>query len=356
MEIVNYTPFPHLLFESRMPDDRPLGVMVLRGTFTIVAGAPLRPTPDQDPVLVADVHRGEPGRSSLVAEADIAPFKPRSDIHVNAVARAPGGSPAAEWPISVRIGKIKKDLLVRGPALWQHSVLGGWKKTPIARCTEVPVTYERTFGGRFDRGGTSYQDERNPVGVGLLDDRWTPRDRDLPAPQIVALDEPDHRPGRRYPPQGLGPISPHWEARRARAGTFDEAWQNERWPRLPADFDFAFYNSAHPDLIYPGYLAGDEQVDLVHLSPAAAAVRFSLPAFRTMGLLRRKSGALRPFPMALDTVHIDVSAEDPAAHRVHLTWRGTYWMKGDERVIEARLDQGGPGPMMIPLMNPIEVR
>lgn len=354
MDVLNYSPFPHLVFESRTAADARFRVLVLRGTFSIVPGAPLRPTMKQDPVALLDQHRGKPGRSSLSAEADIAPVKPRSDIHVHAVARAPEGKPAIEWPISVRVGKIKKDLLVRGPYFFQHSVLGGWMKTPVARCTEVPVCYERAFGGAYQVDGERRADNRNPVGTGWIE-RWTPRDADIPGPQILALDDPEPGPGVRLEPQGIGPISPGWQPRLARAGTFDEGWLKAQWPRLPKDFDFAFYNSAHPDLIYPGYLAGDETVDLVHLSPAAAALRFQLPGYRLMALVRHHTGALAPVMLALDTVHVDVSHETLADHRVHLTWRGFFPIMGTERIVEVRMDKVGAEPMTIPLRKPLEV-
>src|SRR6185503_21300320 len=97
VKTANYTPWPQIAFESRTPDDEAFGVLVVRGTFRIVPGEALRPVPHQPPVALADIYRGEPGRSSLRAESDLAPFKPRSDIHVDAVARAPHGTPSARW-------------------------------------------------------------------------------------------------------------------------------------------------------------------------------------------------------------------------------------------------------------------
>ena len=35
-------------------------------------------------------------------------------------------------------------------------------------------------------------------------------------------------------PAAFGPIAPAWEARRARLGTFDAAWQRDLWPCFPA--------------------------------------------------------------------------------------------------------------------------
>jgi hypothetical protein len=276
-------------------------------------------------------------------------MKPRSDIILHALATAPGAAAATEWSVRARVGTVRKDLLIRGPAVWQHFSMQGWKKTAPVAVREVPIIYELAFGGCVKRGSMTIEEDRNPVGTGLIDDRLTPQDVDIPAPQIVALDEPAHIPGKRYPPQGFLPIPSFFQPRLARAGTFDEEWQRTRWPRHPADFDYSFYNSAPPGLVYPSYLRGDEVVELVNLG-AGGVVTFRLPDYKLMGLLRRHGGELRPFMIVLDTVHIDVRSRNAEDHRVHLTWRGTFWQTDSENVVEARLDiSHQPGPMIIPL-------
>jgi hypothetical protein len=50
------------------------------------------------------------------------------------------------------------------------------------------------------------------------------------------------------------------------AGTYDERYRKERAPALPLDFSYAFYNGAHPDLQVEGYLRGDEEIELTHVS------------------------------------------------------------------------------------------
>lgn len=337
MECHNHTPFPHLVFESRTPEDRPFGVAVVRATFRIAQGEPLRPTPVQDPVQVEDVPRRAGAPSSLAMEADLAPFKPRTDVHVDAVARAPGGRPCAEWPVRVQVGALVKDLLVRGPHVWQHRWMGGWRTIAPVNCLSVPLTYERAFGGSPSAGDRTVREPRNPVGTGLITEH-TPKDADVLAPQVVALDEPEHVAGRRYAPQGVGPLSPGWQPRLAKAGTFDARWREERWPRLPADFDPAFYNSAHPDLIYPGYVRGDEQVHLVNLSEGAPVIAFSLPRYALAGLGRCASGLCCRIPLALDTLHVDVTSANREEHRVHLTWRGVFPLEPAVRVLELRMD------------------
>ncbi len=62
--------------------------------------------------------------------------------------------------------------------------------------------------------------------------------------------------------QGVGPVSRWWKSRLQYAGTYNEVWREKRYPYLPDDFDERFYNSAHPDMIYTGFLSGDENISL----------------------------------------------------------------------------------------------
>jgi hypothetical protein len=203
---------------------------------------------------------------------------------------------------------------------------------------EVPLTYELAFGGTYLVDGEPKFFRRNRVGTGWIHSRFTPRDRDLAAPQVVGLDEPEHKPGGHYEPQGTGPLPPYCEQRLIKAGTFDAHWEEKRWPLLPLDFDYGFYNSAHPGLVYPEWVRGDEHVHLVNLSSVRPVIAFQLPSYRVFGLARCFSGRLRPFPAQLDTIHIDVKARATEEHRVHLTWRGVVGLDDPIRVLETRMD------------------
>jgi hypothetical protein len=131
----------------------------------------------------------------------------------------------------------------------------------------------------------------------------------------------------------MGPLARSWEPRLGLAGTFDDAWRASRWPDLPLDFDFAHYNSAHPDLIAEVPLRGDEEIALEGVHPEGD-LKLSLPAYRMALLFRLKDGALAPAPLFLDTLLVDVPKG-----RVHLTWRATFNKRHPIRVIEARMQQ-----------------
>lgn len=310
MLVRNYTPFVPLALARVDARGRMLGVVVLRGTFVIVPGEGLRPDPDQAPIVQSDVFHGELGRSSLRWESDLAPFKRRSDIHIDAEARAPGGWAIPRWDVIVRVGKLHKRLTACGPRAWVRDE-GRYRLTDPEPVSTVPLRYERAFGGVFR--GDVYQ--QNPAGVGYVGEGGMPDEPVVEAPQIESPEDPISDIGRAHEPEGLGPISRAWLPRRALAGTYDEAWKSTRWPELPRDFDARFYNSAHPDLQYPGYLGGGEDVTLEGVDPFGP-IGFSLPSYSMGILVRREARAPEPLPLLLDTLHVDVPAR-----RVHLTWR-----------------------------------
>lgn len=338
MEIINHTPFAPLFFQSRNPAGVEFGVLVIRGTFSILPGNALRPYPEQHPIVDADVYFGEAAKSSVKMESDLAPFKPKADIHLNAVARAPRGEPAPQWLVRVRIGKLKKYLRVTGPRYWQHHTLGGWKLSKPEASMEVPIRYELALGGVYEKKDARVAYEYNPVGVGLLDPKYTKHKDPISAPQVEDPRDPIIDAGHHYNPQGFAPIARAWLPRRRLAGTFDERWQKARWPNLPEDFDYAHYNSAHSDLIYSGYLRGDEQIAVLGLHHDQE-LTFQLPGYRMAALLRCEDGSMGAAQLALDTLYLDFSSAEQKEQRAHLTWRGVFPIDPPIRVLEARMQQ-----------------
>lgn len=335
MILRNYTPFVPLLFQSRNVRGQEFWTVALRGTFRIAPYAALVPDPDQRPIVEADVFHGEPGRSSIRMESDLAPFKPRADVHVNAVATAPGTHAVPSFLTRMEVGKIDKTLRVTGPRRWVKE-RGRWRLTEPEPCVEVPVRYEHAFGGMWSNNwGDVDVFEENPSGTAYLKPGEEPSGDVLLAPRIESPDDPVGAIGRVHRPEGLGPIGRAWLPRRALAGTFDEKWKQERWPDLPIDFDFAHYNSAHPDLVYPGYLDGDEEVALTNLHPSGE-LRFSLPRYRLALQLRLSAG-----PMAAASVNLDTLLLDLPEDRAHLTWRATFVERAPIRVVEVRLTDAG---------------
>ncbi|HAQ24498.1 MAG TPA: hypothetical protein DCQ80_00760 [Pseudomonas sp.] len=71
--------------------------------------------------------------------------------------------------------------------------------------------------------------------------------------------------GYGHRPAGFGIRGRAWAPRLQTAGTYDRQWLDARWPLLPRDFDFAYWNGA-PE---------DQQIDSPH-----GFVRAPLPGHR----------------------------------------------------------------------------
>lgn len=320
----NYTPFPPLQFESRDEKRNDFGVIVLRGTFKIENGRRLRLVQEQAPLIMADEYFGEPGKSSLKFESNIAPYKPKTDVLVQANAHAPSGRPMTKWNVGVEVAGIKKGLTVTGPREWNSA----GALSPIKEARSVPIRYELAYGGQYQKGTEPVLHDDNPVGRGFVERSV----KSTQAPQIFPLGSTDISLGGPIPVAGLGPVAPSWTPRRDKAGTFNLIWEKTRWPDLPEDFSFEFYNTGSDGLTLPGFAKGDERIKLTNLSTEGEVV-FGLPNFQLATLLRFEDGRVLPGPIHLDTIHIDM-----LERRVYLNWRGVFPVNVPLRVLEVRMN------------------
>ncbi|MCA9051959.1 MAG: DUF2169 domain-containing protein, partial [Planctomycetaceae bacterium] len=265
----------------------------------------------------------------LKLESGIAPYKPRTDVLVTATAFSPSGRGQQHWDAAVHFGEISKSFTVTGPRVFSKSI-GGYRLEKPQEATSVPIRYELTYGGvspTKDAWERSDLIAANPAGVGYYPQ---PTGATLPAPQVLPHGRLQFHFGERLDVVGLGPIPGHWAPRCERVGTFDALWERTRWPDLPEDFSFAFYNTASAGLTLPGFATGREVVRLVNLTPEHNTV-FQLPGFELATLLRFEDGNMVPGPIHLDTVHIDAEQT-----RVYLTWRGVFPVNLPLRVLEVR--------------------
>ena len=68
-------------------------VVVVKATYRVNAKCIAEPHPEQEPVSVAPVYSGEPGKSSLLRESEMVVEHPGTDVTLNATAWAPNGRP-----------------------------------------------------------------------------------------------------------------------------------------------------------------------------------------------------------------------------------------------------------------------
>ena len=270
--IANHTPYKAESTWGRDKEGVHEWIVAVKGTFGIKPDGKLVLADEQLEPLLLPEYNGEDGVSSLRYDADLVAPKPTTDVVVNGTAHAPNGRPSTDFLIAVRVGPIRKTLRVRGNRQWDDGPFG---TSPLGAqpVTQVPIIYERAYGGydHIDPDPKQHRmDSRNPVGSG-----------------VVA--QPNHRVGQALPnfeypngnlekagPAGFGAIDSHWSPRRELGGTYDKAWEQNRLPLLPLDWDPRSLLCSPPDQRPDNYLHGGELVELINLTPDGKLC-FTLP-------------------------------------------------------------------------------
>ena len=282
-------------------------------TMIVKACCPLEPgrlqlAPADESTVTGDVHWGDDPQQSVYYESDLAPHKARADVLLVGSAYAPSGRDVRKLRVGFRVGdQVVKQLDVHGDREWERTP-GGARAAKPRPLRSTPLRYERAHGG--------VDVKNNPVGVG--------RDLEAPPPNLESVSDAADRSA----PAGFGPLAKSWAPRSGMVGTYDDDWQRNRWPWLPADFDWNYFNAAPLDQQVDGYLRGDEEIELRFLHEKYPALHCRLPAIRARAFLHERAPAknddasegelrFREIPLNLDTLWIDTDAE-----QVVLVWRG----------------------------------
>lgn len=312
--------------------------VVVKGTFVLAPGR-LEIADDQDPVAPSDQYWDPENaeRSSLRRAGEAVLAKAGTDVVVTGTARPPGCRPALRWQACLvvrgeRGTVLSHTLTVTGPRRWRHQALRGWGLTDPEPASGVPVRYELAYGGVYledpqvlDPARQRWRiHEPNPSGTGFFALERMDRRELYPGPQWEHPLHPVSHVNRDVPLAGFGPVARPWSSRRRYAGTYDAAWEEKARSDVrrglpadyPADFDLRFFNCAHPALVAPGHLQGDEQIGLAGLTGSREPFTTRLPGISLSAALLDGSGRRQDRSMPLDTVQIDLDAS-----RVHLCWR-----------------------------------
>ncbi|MEQ1636222.1 MAG: DUF2169 domain-containing protein [Methylococcales bacterium] len=315
-QVENHTAFPSQYYQMLDVSDQVFHVIVCRQTFNlrkIDSEGCLVLADEQTPLVTGDQFYRDINNSSIIQESDFSPYKPKCDIlFAYAYAHAPGGKACPRWPVAVQIGAWQKQFTVTGPRKIQLDDSGLWHLTEPEAITQMPICYEKAYGGTcqwpLDNPDPEqiYAEQRNPIGCGYLNPEWLEKAQlnSFPASQIEAFDQAFVANDFDYPVVGLGAIGRWWLPRRSKAGTYDDIWKKTRWPHLPFDFDFSYWNSAPEDqqIDYP---KGGETVTLINLHPNSR-VQFRLPHFNVKLLLHLDAGIPLFKPMSVDTLVFDL--------------------------------------------------
>ena len=309
----------------------------------------------QQLLCLSDEFYGEPLKTDVLKESDLAPNKPKCDLIIQGFAYSDTPKPffnAAFEFCALDDNAIrtlaKKELSIHGARHWalKHNVDSIATKdfnsfyhlTEPSLAQKIDLKYELALGGenKISNDETILYNEvcyRNPIGKGWFNfdffEALRKYEQPLPlyfhAPQIlpngVVLESPlfSKQTGSlnaiqmaqiAYPnaAAGFGIIHRSWSPRSAKTGTYDAKWLEERHPYYPKDFNDAYWNCApedqqfdFPDLMKPHYLIVD------NLTPSAGRACIQLPNHNVI-LFTTLAQIEVPVIMQVDTIIFDNEA------------------------------------------------
>ncbi len=270
------------------------------------ANAPLQLAQKQLPLVEADEHFGEPGKSATRYESDFAQLKPRCDVLVIGSAYAPRQQPTRSVDVGFACGSLHKTLTVSGAQYWDQTLTGLRASDPEPFLTRT-LTYDLAYGGSDVLEEKPEQCEtyrQNPVGCGFYP--LSAKEKKLGGKRIASIHErgrPAVEPVGQYAPLSLTPLARNVASRLAFTGTYDEKWLNERVPLMPLDFDMRYFQCAPDDQQMP-YPRGGELVMLQNLTPTGNT-SFRLPQPQLTILYTFHNGRAVQHEAVVDTVTIE---------------------------------------------------
>ncbi|QEN90080.1 DUF2169 domain-containing protein [Labrys sp. KNU-23] len=361
----NFTHLPNLRYAGMDNRGRKFGVLIVKAAFDVGDDGICVLSEDQEPLTFTDEYHGALNVTSLRYPSDLVPYKPRTDVLVDAVARAPGGKALPSWLFDIQVEdqtgvKVGKTLHVHGPRQWEpkwrrrldekeqaewqahRKLFMGWELSKPQPITELPLRYEHTYGGSLPRikpgedKPTLEANQYNPVGEGWIDKERTDHTKSQPAPQIEAPDCPITKPYTHYEPQGVGPIPPAWLPRRPLGGTYDQSWIDTVWPNWPNDYAFRFHNSAPTSLQTPDgqFMDGEIRFSMTNKAGDDLADKIELKLQNPTVLidLQYEDDPTKFLRLNLDTLFFDVKDPDPKRWRIFVSGRTVFSLARDARI------------------------
>lgn len=311
LQLKNDTPFAAAI--AVFPNEHGIDTLytIVKATFIFFPRLSL--APQQAEPQKKDEYSGEPSESSLMIASDYHTGKAGTDIVMTGSACNLDMQEVNQMDVSLEVAGRRKTIRVFGDRTWEHG-----RATRAKPFTQMPLTYERAFGGTLMVDGQLHQhEERNPVGLGFCGDLTA---ADVECWSLPNLENPKqliHLPDTRPAPACFAPVAPYWHPRANFAGTYDEHWQHNRAPYLPEDYQPRFMNMAPEDQIFREFLRGGEPVSIVGMHPMGE-LHFQLPKVELVNRLQMQSRELKA-SFDLETVHVY-----PNQLQLSMVWRSAF--------------------------------
>ena len=245
--------------------------------------------------------------------------KPRGEVLAAATCFASENKTCLATEVAVRVGALRKTLLVFGDRRWTTPLSGVKVFSDPEPFSKIDISWENAFGG------PDYT--ANPLGRGMSAADSEGQKKSILLPNIEHPSDRIRSIKDRPAPAGFGPRGIDWPYQK-KIGSFDKKWLAERWPGFPDDFDFNYFNLAPEDQRLPGYFQGDEIIEIRNLHPRKPLLKANLPGLRLRVFILRhgeKGEEFVEMPANLDTVwlfpHRDLGV---------VIWRGSLTVSDEE--------------------------
>lgn len=303
-QVKNNTALTYEILFASDEDMKPLVCPIIKATYNISPNGELVFSEKQIPVNLAGEHYGDPESSSYLYEPECAFIKPATDIVILGDAVSNKG-PVKYLSVDVNVGQYSNRLLVFGDRQWEKKGAQYHITEPMV-FENMPMMYENSFGGwdkRHDDCSKHGFEARNTVGKGFYLTDVEPVGV-MPLPNIENPNQLIQDINDRPNPVGLGFTLPHWQPRTGLAGTYDQQWQEKRFPLLAEDFDRRFFNAASSGFVSSGYMSGNEPVSITNMTPDGQ-LAFNLPGINNPRCHISTSEGNNDIETNLDTIIID---------------------------------------------------
>jgi uncharacterized protein YjbI with pentapeptide repeats len=230
---------------------------------------------------------------------DVGMAKMRAEVLVEGNAIPARGEPAPATRVAFHFEgpggeTIDKELYVFGDRTW-----GLISPSDPAPFTEMPVSFERAFGGEGFAP--------NPVGRGFKPVSIDGKNVHL-LPNVENPKDLVTSPRKHPAPVGFAAMDLMARERQRHVGTYDNKWLRTRFPGFAEDFHWEFWNTAPLDQRFQGFLQGDESFSVTGMNKESSTVKGRLPGVATRVFITQKKGDEEVFREApsyhIDTVHL----------------------------------------------------
>jgi hypothetical protein len=246
---------------------------------------------------------------------DLSPPKPKFDLLLSGHAYTEDGKTQRQFIAGVVHPKHKVTLVLHAPRLWEKTLLQGGGGIPgdhLGSITRVPVHPRFSFGGE----GSGAQNLYNPQGMGspaaaLATSSKSKSLNEIALPWIEHPEHPVVNVTRSPLPASFGLWGENTGSRSPHYGTRDQAWQQERAPRPPLDFNPLYYNQAEPRLQWNQPPQPGEPIEFHHLTRDGFS-RLVWPAVRPQVFVGHQAGP---------TMVADTCLVAPDAGLYAIVWR-----------------------------------